>query len=97
MLGQQQQHWIVLAVASGACAAFNGVFAKLTTTEMTSTVAGRLSISLGLAKENHLVDYGLRAVFFGCNLIFNGIVSYNPRRRLSLARSRTAAGCLVLE
>ena len=29
---------------------------------MTSTVAGRLSISLGLAKENHLVDYGLRAV-----------------------------------
>ena len=29
---------------------------------MTSTIAGRLSTSLGLAKENHLVDYGLRAV-----------------------------------
>jgi hypothetical protein len=25
----QRNHWIVLAVASGACAAFNGVFAKL--------------------------------------------------------------------
>ena len=26
---QRQPVWIVLAVASGACAAFNGVFAKL--------------------------------------------------------------------
>lgn len=25
----ERNHWIVLAVASGACAAFNGVFAKL--------------------------------------------------------------------
>lgn len=29
MTWAQRNHWIVLAVASGACAAFNGVFAKL--------------------------------------------------------------------
>lgn len=29
MTWAQSNHWIVLAIASGTCAAFNGVFAKL--------------------------------------------------------------------
>ncbi|KAI9803351.1 MAG: hypothetical protein M1833_000868 [Piccolia ochrophora] len=66
--------WIYLAVASGGCAAFNGVFAKLTTTELTSTFAQAIARGLGLEPENKLVEYGIRAVFFALNLVFNGVM-----------------------
>ncbi|KAK8929805.1 hypothetical protein H634G_01610 [Metarhizium anisopliae BRIP 53293] len=66
--------WIVYAVASGACAAFNGVFAKLTTTELTSTLAHKLATVLSLSSHENIVEVAVRAIFFGLNLAFNGIM-----------------------
>ncbi|KAI9798021.1 MAG: hypothetical protein M1835_005024 [Candelina submexicana] len=70
----RRTQWLAFAVASGACAAFNGVFAKLTTTELTSTWAGAIAGVLGLGRDNRVVEVGIRAMFFGLNLVFNGIM-----------------------
>ncbi|PHH64611.1 hypothetical protein CDD81_4222 [Ophiocordyceps australis] len=66
--------WIGLAVMSGACAAFNGVFAKLTTTDLTSSLAHLIARLLRLSSAERLVDVALRAIFFILNLTFNGIM-----------------------
>ncbi|EFX06156.1 hypothetical protein CMQ_4225 [Grosmannia clavigera kw1407] len=71
---RQQNQWIVLALASGACAAFNGVFAKLTTTKLTGHLALGLAHALGLTKAAAAVEIVVRAVFFGLNLAFNGLM-----------------------
>lgn len=39
--------WLIYALSSGFCAALNGVFAKLTTTQLTSTWATAISTALG--------------------------------------------------
>lgn len=72
--------WIPLAALSGACAAFNGVFAKLyapssldtvtktnmhsTTTELTSSWASAISTAFGLSASNKFVEFIFRAVRF---------------------------------
>lgn len=68
---RKQPLWIVLAVASGSCAAINGVFAKLTTTSLTSSFASSLAELLGLDEDNTYVNLALRATFFGLNIVFN--------------------------
>ncbi|TAQ87541.1 hypothetical protein B7494_g4120 [Chlorociboria aeruginascens] len=70
----RKTQWIVLAVASGGCAAFNGVFAKLTTTELTTTWGTAIANLLGLGEGEKIVEYIIRALFFALNLIFNGIM-----------------------
>ncbi|KAF9694701.1 hypothetical protein EKO04_007493 [Ascochyta lentis] len=54
--------WLFFAVTSGACAAFNGVFAKLTTTELTSSWSSSLASAFGLDPSNKFFEYALRAV-----------------------------------
>ncbi|KAL8869622.1 MAG: hypothetical protein Q9174_004132 [Haloplaca sp. 1 TL-2023] len=54
--------WLALAIASGACAAFNGVFAKLTTTQLTTSWSTAISTSLHLSAENKIVEYLIRGV-----------------------------------
>ncbi|KAJ2979798.1 hypothetical protein NQ176_g3032 [Zarea fungicola] len=66
--------WIFYAVASGICAAANGAFAKLTTTELTTTLSNAIANGMGLSDYQDIVDYGVRAIFFVLNLIFNGIM-----------------------
>ncbi|KAL6719314.1 hypothetical protein ACLMJK_003553 [Lecanora helva] len=66
--------WIPLAILSGACAAINGVFAKLTTTELTSSWASAISTSLSLSSTNKVVEFLIRALFFSLNLAFNAIM-----------------------
>lgn len=68
---RRQPVWLLLAVSSGACAAINGVFAKLTTTELTNSLASSLSSTLGLSPSNTIVNLLLRGTFFGLNLLFN--------------------------
>ncbi|KAJ9650821.1 hypothetical protein H2198_009888 [Neophaeococcomyces mojaviensis] len=68
---RRQPVWIVLAIASGACAAINGVFAKLTTTALTSSFASTISSMLGLNENNNYVNLALRGTFFGLNIVFN--------------------------
>ncbi|THV49169.1 hypothetical protein BGAL_0208g00200 [Botrytis galanthina] len=70
----RKSQWILLAVASGACAAFNGVFAKLTTTQLTTSFAEHVAGFLGLGEGEKVVEYGVRGIFFLLNLVFNGIM-----------------------
>ncbi|KAL7805992.1 hypothetical protein V8C44DRAFT_339957 [Trichoderma aethiopicum] len=69
-----RQHWMFFAVASGACAAFNGVFAKLTTTELTSNLSTAIAKSLSLQSHSSIVEIIIRTIFFILNLTFNGIM-----------------------
>ncbi|KAH0496510.1 hypothetical protein TgHK011_003864 [Trichoderma gracile] len=69
-----RQHWMFFAVASGACAAFNGVFAKLTTTELTSKLSTAIANSLALRSHSSIVEIIIRTIFFILNLTFNGIM-----------------------
>ncbi|KAI5921561.1 hypothetical protein F4810DRAFT_677671 [Camillea tinctor] len=66
--------WVVYAVASGGCAAFNGVFAKLTTNDLTTHISRGLSGLLGLGDFEGVLEVGVRCIFFGLNLIFNGVM-----------------------
>ncbi|KAK0746567.1 hypothetical protein B0T18DRAFT_411921 [Schizothecium vesticola] len=66
--------WIGLALASGACAAFNGVFAKLTTTQLTTTLSQGIADFLGLSSIEAGIEVAVRCMFFGLNLLFNGIM-----------------------
>lgn len=68
---RRQPVWIILAISSGACAAINGVFAKLTTTALTSSWSAGLAALFGLSADNNMVNFLLRAFFFGMNLLFN--------------------------
>ncbi|KAH9908640.1 hypothetical protein F4778DRAFT_717997 [Xylariomycetidae sp. FL2044] len=70
----RRNQWIVLAVASGACAAFNGVFAKLTTNDLTSNISKALSNFFGLTNFEGVLEVVVRGLFFGLNLVFNGIM-----------------------
>ncbi|RQM08756.1 hypothetical protein DH86_00002468, partial [Scytalidium sp. 3C] len=55
--------WISLAVASGACAAFNGVFAKLTTTKLTTSFATSIADLFGLGDGEKIIEYIIRAMW----------------------------------
>ncbi|KAI1759435.1 hypothetical protein GGR53DRAFT_148896 [Hypoxylon sp. FL1150] len=69
-----RNRWIVFAIASGACAAFNGVFAKLTTNELSTHIAHGISSFFGLTDLERIVEVVIRASFFGLNLAFNGVM-----------------------
>ncbi|KAI0841435.1 hypothetical protein F5Y06DRAFT_219631 [Hypoxylon sp. FL0890] len=69
-----RNRWIVFAVASGACAAFNGVFAKLTTNELSTHISEGISGFFGLTNAERVVEIVVRAAFFGLNLAFNGVM-----------------------
>ncbi|KPI35488.1 uncharacterized protein AB675_10932 [Cyphellophora attinorum] len=71
---RRQPLWIILAVASGACAALNGVFAKLTTTALTSTLSASISTFFHLPPNNTPIDLLVRLTFFGLNLAFNALM-----------------------
>ncbi|RMZ72714.1 transcription initiation factor iia small subunit [Pyrenophora seminiperda CCB06] len=86
-LPQTQSAWLMLAISSGACAAFNGVFAKLTTTQLTASWASSIALTFGLSAPNKLVEYGIRSLFFGMNLLFNAIMWGLFTRALTLASS----------
>ncbi|KAF1982226.1 hypothetical protein K402DRAFT_319864, partial [Aulographum hederae CBS 113979] len=79
--------WLLTAVASGACAAFNGVFAKLTTTELTSTWSHAVSVFLGMGENNRFVELVIRGLAFALNLLFNFIMWALFTRALQLAPS----------
>ncbi|KAI1018122.1 hypothetical protein LB505_001186 [Fusarium chuoi] len=69
-----RSQWMFFAVASGACAAFNGVFAKLTTTQLTTNLSDSIAKLIGLSAHEQIVEYLVRGVFFLLNLTFNGVM-----------------------
>lgn len=58
----RRNQWIVLALASGACAAFNGVFAKLTTTDLTTDISQAIARFLHLTSAENAIEVVVRAV-----------------------------------
>ncbi|CCT64255.1 uncharacterized protein FFUJ_04542 [Fusarium fujikuroi IMI 58289] len=69
-----RSQWMFFAVASGACAAFNGVFAKLTTTQLTTNLSDSIAKLIGLSAHEHIAEYLVRGIFFVLNLTFNGVM-----------------------
>jgi uncharacterized membrane protein len=59
-----KSQWLLYAIASGACAALNGVFAKLTTTQLTTTWATAISHLFGLSEPSRFVEVVVRGVCF---------------------------------
>ncbi|KAL2066504.1 hypothetical protein VTL71DRAFT_2575 [Oculimacula yallundae] len=90
----RKSQWIVLALASGGCAAFNGVFAKLTTTELTTSFATWVANTIGLGSVEGGVEVIVRAIFFGLNLIFNGIMWTLFTKALARGTSTTQVSIL---
>lgn len=79
--------WLFFAIASGCCAALNGVFAKLTTTQLTTTWATALSHFIGLKDESKIFEFLVRGFFFLMNLAFNAVMWGLFTRALTLASS----------
>ncbi|KAI0813798.1 hypothetical protein GGR55DRAFT_676730 [Xylaria sp. FL0064] len=70
----EKNTWVVYAVASGACAAFNGVFAKLTTDGLTTQIARGISGFLSIENIDGFLEVVVRCAFFGLNILFNIIM-----------------------
>lgn len=62
MSSRPTPQWLTYAIASGGCAALNGVFAKLTTTQLTTTWATAISHLLGMKDESVIVEGLVRGV-----------------------------------
>lgn len=61
-MSSSQPQWLFYAVASGGCAALNGVFAKLTTTQLTTTWATGISHLFGFSEPSKFVELLVRGV-----------------------------------
>jgi len=69
-----RNQWVLFAVASGACAAFNGVFAKLTTNDLTTNIVAGISRLFGIPDGHVYIELVVRVIFFSLNLVFNGVM-----------------------
>ncbi|DAA72907.1 TPA_exp: Uncharacterized protein A8136_4832 [Trichophyton benhamiae CBS 112371] len=89
----QHSKWLMLALASGAFAAMNGLFAKLTTTELTTSISRAISHIFSSSNETTtldvIVEYLVRAAFFGLNLFSNFIMWTLFTRALTASPSTT--------
>ena len=63
-MSQSRTQWLIYAGASGACAALNGVFAKLTTTQLTTTWATGTSHLFGFSEPSKFIEFIVRGVCF---------------------------------
>ncbi|TKA33780.1 hypothetical protein B0A50_00616 [Salinomyces thailandicus] len=82
-----KSQWLFYAIASGGCAALNGVFAKLTTTQLTTTWATGISHISGFKEPSSFVELFVRGFFFLLNLTFNALMWGLFTRALTLATS----------
>nr|OQO19859.1 hypothetical protein B0A51_12454 [Rachicladosporium sp. CCFEE 5018] len=89
-----QYSWLPYALASGAFAALNGVFAKLTTTTLTSSWSSVVSSLLGLEQHDRIIETTIRFGFFACNLMFNAVMWGLFTRALTLATSTVRVSVL---
>ncbi|KAF2721593.1 hypothetical protein K431DRAFT_284743 [Polychaeton citri CBS 116435] len=87
MFKRPTPQWLIYALASGACAALNGVFAKLTTTQLTTTWATAISHLFGFDEPSRVVELLFRGFFFLMNLAFNAVMWGLFTRALTLASS----------
>ncbi|EAW12928.1 uncharacterized protein ACLA_013650 [Aspergillus clavatus NRRL 1] len=83
-----QPRWVILAIASGAFAALNGLFAKLTTDEQTTAFAGAILHLFG-AEENTFIELAVRGICLGLNVLCNIIMWALFTRALTASPSTT--------
>ncbi|PGH26870.1 hypothetical protein AJ80_01452 [Polytolypa hystricis UAMH7299] len=91
---EKRSKWVILAIASGMFAATNGLFAKLTTTHLTTTISQSLIPLLPLSlsaspSADRLVEYIIRSLFFALNLISNAVMWTLFTRALTSSPSTT--------
>ncbi|KAL4807830.1 hypothetical protein BDV18DRAFT_136184 [Aspergillus unguis] len=88
---QQKPRWILLAIASGAFAAMNGLFAKLTTDDQTTSFANTILSIFGAAgaDEHPLFMLVVRGICLGLNVLCNIIMWALFTRALTAAPSTT--------
>ncbi|GIJ86006.1 hypothetical protein Asppvi_004879 [Aspergillus pseudoviridinutans] len=84
-----QSRWIILALASGAFAALNGLFAKLTTDEQTTTFARSILHLFGAGDQNTFLELAVRGVCLGLNVLCNIIMWALFTRALTASPSTT--------
>ncbi|KAI1321716.1 hypothetical protein F5Y16DRAFT_66158 [Xylariaceae sp. FL0255] len=86
-----RNQWVVYAITSGACAAFNGVFAKLTTNDLTTHISRGISRVIGLQNPDveRMLEVVVRCAFFALNLVFNGVMWTLFTQALSRGNSTT--------
>ncbi|KAL5601145.1 hypothetical protein BROUX41_005950 [Berkeleyomyces rouxiae] len=84
-----QNRWIFLAVVSGLTAATNGLFAKLSTTELTGNIAAGVAEFLGLSEHLKPFEAAMRLSFFVLNLVCNGVMWALFTRALAAGNSTT--------
>ncbi|RLL98647.1 hypothetical protein CFD26_106655 [Aspergillus turcosus] len=84
-----QSRWIILALASGAFAALNGLFAKLTTDEQTTAFARSILHLFGAGDQNTFIELVVRGVCLGLNVLCNIIMWALFTRALTASPSTT--------
>lgn len=62
---------VPLSSPSFLCRSSKSHITKRTTTSLTASLSAKLSSLISLPPSNKFVEYGLRATFFGLNLVFN--------------------------
>ncbi|KAJ5152150.1 hypothetical protein N7492_010445 [Penicillium capsulatum] len=80
--------WVIIAVASGTFAALNGLFAKLTTDNNTSTFAQSIAHLFGL-ESSPFLELLVRGACLGLNVICNIIMWALFTRALTAGPSTT--------
>lgn len=55
-------NWIYLAIGSGLAAGLNGLFAKLVTTTLTSSLSSAIAGLFSLPPDSKVIDYLVRGV-----------------------------------
>ncbi|KAL4865474.1 hypothetical protein BDV12DRAFT_200111 [Aspergillus spectabilis] len=87
---QAKSRWILLAIASGAFAALNGLFAKLTTDEQTTSFANALLSIFGASLDDHpFLGVVVRGLCLGLNVLCNIIMWALFTRALTAGPSTT--------
>ncbi|OJJ81724.1 uncharacterized protein ASPGLDRAFT_649448 [Aspergillus glaucus CBS 516.65] len=80
----RQPRWLLLAIASGAFAAMNGVFAKLTTDTQTASLTKFLN-----PNDNPTLELVIRGSFLALNMLSNIIMWALFTRALTASPSTT--------
>ncbi len=57
-----KSQWLLYAILSGACAALNGVFARLTTTHLTTSIATKTAQLIGQDEPSYYIEILVRSV-----------------------------------
>ncbi|PWY94084.1 hypothetical protein BO94DRAFT_621537 [Aspergillus sclerotioniger CBS 115572] len=86
---KQPSRWLILAISSGAFAALNGLFAKLTTDTNTTTLATTILQFFGAHEHHPLMVLVIRGICLALNVLCNIIMWALFTRALTASPSTT--------